>query len=99
MMPRLSGSILTKCTISPVAGVEDKALAVAMAQGAGTVFVVSRWQEHPPIKYLDMRYVKDIEEAWEIAECLMCGFRYELSERIFEQRLIADTDFCGKCFE
>lgn len=31
--------------------------------------------------------------------CIMCGFDFGLSERIFEQRLIEDTDFCGRCFK
>lgn len=34
-----------------------------------------------------------------IANCLMCDGSFELSDRIFEQRLIEDTNFCEECFK
>ena len=34
-----------------------------------------------------------------MSNCVQCGIEIEQKERIFEQRLIADTDFCGKCFK
>ena|GEM_PF-2778709 len=31
--------------------------------------------------------------------CVQCDAEYDISLRIFEQRLIEDWDFCPKCFE
>lgn len=31
--------------------------------------------------------------------CVICGGSFELSERLFEQRLIEDRDFCSRCWK
>jgi len=31
--------------------------------------------------------------------CVMCSLSFEPNERIFEQRLIDDSDFCLRCFK
>lgn len=30
--------------------------------------------------------------------CVMCAASFDLENRIFEQRLVNDTDFCPRCF-
>jgi hypothetical protein len=30
--------------------------------------------------------------------CLICGVNIDAKDIVFEQRLIKDEDFCGKCF-
>ncbi len=31
--------------------------------------------------------------------CVMCSSSFDLSERVFEQRLIDDMDFCPRCWQ
>jgi hypothetical protein len=34
-----------------------------------------------------------------LCTCIVCSSSFEMSERIFEQRMIDDTDFCPRCFK
>jgi hypothetical protein len=40
----------------------------------------------------------EIDKEIENNQCLICGISIDPKASIFEQRLIKDEDFCGKCF-
>ena len=40
----------------------------------------------------------EIDKETESNQCLICGINIDPKASTFEQRLIKDEDFCGKCF-
>ena len=47
---------------------------------------------------MEFEEVSEMDKQAENNRCLICGVDIDSKATIFEQRLIEDKDFCGKCF-
>lgn len=47
---------------------------------------------------MEFEEVSEMDKQIENNQCLICGANIDSKATTFEQRLIRDRDFCGKCF-